>query len=148
MSSHRTYVHTTGASYQEYGTSKSAQHAPMWACGQCPKWHRLRCVMSRLHTHGCGLVVVRPELTALCCCYSSLLCGDAAALGNFFGFSFFPGVLYYSTSKEVRTINTGLASSYFFYGMMHTLMVIYNGYNISIVHDSLLFFLKEKTDPW
>ena len=69
-------------------------------------------------------------------------------LGNFFGFSFFPGVLYYSTSKEVRTINTGLASSYFFYGMMHTLMVIYNGYNISIVHDSLLFFLKEKTDPW
>ena len=111
MSGHRTYVHTTGASYHEYGRSKSVQHAPMWACGQCPKWHRLRCVMSRLHTHGCGLVVVRPEPTALCCCYSSLLCGDAAALGNFFGFSFFPGVLYYRTRKEARTINARLAAA-------------------------------------
>jgi len=83
----------------------------------------------------------------LCCCYTSLLCGDAAALGNFFGFSFFPGVLYYRTSKEARTINAGLvaaSSSSSFYGMMHILMVIYNGYNISIVHDSLLLFLKRR----
>ena len=47
----------------------------------------------------------------LCCCYTSLLCGDAAALGKFFGFSFFPGVLYYRTSKEGRTINAGLAAA-------------------------------------
>ena len=47
----------------------------------------------------------------LCCCYSSLLCGDAAALGNFFGFSFFPGVLYYRTRKEARTINARLAAA-------------------------------------
>ena len=67
-------------------------------------------MMSRLHTHGRGLVVVSPEPTAQND-LSVLLLLFSFTLGNFFGFSFFPGVLYYRTSKEARTINAGLAAA-------------------------------------
>jgi len=59
VTNHRTSTPLGLYIYQEYGTSKSAQYPHVAAVQN--GWH-LRCVLSRLHTQGCGLVMSRLDI--------------------------------------------------------------------------------------